>query len=120
MSNISPELEALVQNFVGQLVAAVEADVSRRIQGAFSSALGSTAGAAATRRPVGRPPSSLYTPVSRPAKPVSRELAAARKLQGQYLGALRGLKPADHAKVKALAHEKSLEAAIKLARSLKS
>jgi hypothetical protein len=52
-------------------------------------------------------------------KKVSRELAAARKLQGQYLGALRGLKPADHAKVKALAHEKGLEAAIKMARSLK-
>jgi hypothetical protein len=50
---------------------------------------------------------------------VSRELAQARKLQGQYLGALRGLKPADHARVKALAHEKGLPAAIKLAHSIK-
>jgi hypothetical protein len=49
----------------------------------------------------------------------SPELAKARKLQGQYLGALRGLKPADHARVKALAHAKGLPAAIKLAHSIK-
>jgi hypothetical protein len=119
MSNISPELEALVQNFVSQLVAAIEADVGRRIQGALSSALGGSGGAAAPRRGPGRPPSSFSIALPRPVKKVSRELAAARKLQGQYLGALRGLKPADHAKVKALAHEKGLEAAIKMARSIK-
>jgi hypothetical protein len=50
---------------------------------------------------------------------VSPELVRARKLQGQYLGALRGLKPADHARVKSVAHEKNLAAAIKLAKSLK-
>jgi len=120
MSNTSPELEALVQNFVGRLVAAIEADVARRIQGALSAALGSSPAAMsalAPRRPVGRPP-SVNLPVRRRVR-VSRELAAARKLQGQYLGALRGLKPADHARVKALAHEKGLPAAIKLAHSLK-
>ena len=117
MSNISPEVEALVHNFVGRLVAAIEADVARRLHGVFASALGTAAvSAAASRQPVGK--SSVAAPVRR-RKRVTRELAKARKLQGQYLGALRGLKPADHARVKALAHEKGLPAAITLAHSIK-
>jgi hypothetical protein len=116
MSNISPELEALVRTFVSRLVAAVEADVARRIQAVVAAALGSSGGTGPSR-PVGRPP-FVGASAGRPRR-VSRELAAARKLQGQYLGALRGLKPADHARVKALAHEKGLPAAIKLAHSLK-
>ena len=117
MSNISPEVEALVRNFAGRLIAAIEADVARRLNGVLASALGTPAASAAgLRRTVGK--SSVARPVRRP-KRVSRELAQARKLQGQYLGALRGLKPADHARVKALAHEKGLPAAIKLAHSIK-
>jgi hypothetical protein len=116
MSNISPELEALVRTFVSRLVAAIEADVGNRIQGVVAAALGSSGGTVPSRS-VGRPALVGSSP-GRPRR-VSRELAAARKLQSQYLGALRGLKPADHARVKALAHEKGLPAAIKLARSLK-
>jgi hypothetical protein len=117
MSNMSPEVEALVRDFTGRLIAAIEADVARRIHGVVASALGATAlSAAAPRQPARK--LSVARPVRRKAR-VSRELAAARKLQGQYLGALRGLKPADHARVKALAHEKGLPAAIKLAHSIK-
>ena len=116
MSNISPEVETLVRNFVGSLVAAIEADVARRLHGVVAFALGTpVAAAAGPRRSRGK---SVARPVRRRAR-VSRELAKARKLQGQYLGALRGLKPADHARVKALAHEKGLDAAIKLAHSIK-
>lgn len=115
MSNISPEVEALVRDFTGRLIAAIEADVARRLHGVVASALGA-ASAAASRQPARKSP--VARPVRRKAR-VSRELAAARKLQGQYLGALRGLKPADHARVKALAHEKDLPAAIKLAHSIK-
>jgi hypothetical protein len=118
MSNISPEVEALVRSFSGRLIAAIEADVARRLQGVLASALGASAAfVAAPRKPV-RKSSSVARPVRRPKK-VSRELAQARKLQGQYLGALRGLKPADHARVKAVAHEKGLPAAIALAHSIK-
>ena len=116
MSNISPEVEVLVRDFIGRLVAAIEADVARRLHGVLLSALGTPAASAA------EPRRSVASPVAIPArrpKPVTRELAQARKLQGQYLGALRGLKPADHARVKALAHEKGLPAAIKLAHSIK-
>ena len=111
MSNISPEVEALVHN----LIAAIETDVARRLHGVLASALGAAASAAVSRQPAGK-----SWPVVRPLRrPVSPELAQARRLQGQYLGALRGLKPADHARVKALAHEKGLPAAIKLAHSIR-
>ena len=108
MSKNSPELEALVQDFVSRLVAVIEEDVAQRIQGVVASALGSPTGRKARASQPGRRPVV-----------VSRELAAARKLQGQYLGALRGLKPTEHARVKAVAHEKGLPAAIKMAHSLK-
>jgi hypothetical protein len=112
MSKNSPELETLVQEFVDRLVTVIEADVAQRIQGVVASAFGSSPGRrGAKARAAGQP--------GRRPMVVSRELAAARKLQGQYLGALRGLKPADHARVKAVAHEKGLPAAIKLAHSLK-
>jgi hypothetical protein len=116
MSNISPEVEALVCNFVGSVTAAIEADVARRLQGVLASAFG-TSGAPAAGLRGSLTPSAA--PAARRLAPVTPELARARKLQGQYLGALRGLKPADHARVKALAHEKGLVHAIKLARSIK-
>jgi hypothetical protein len=50
MSNISPEVEALVRNFVGSLTAAIEADVARRLQGVVASALGTPAASAAVPR----------------------------------------------------------------------
>ena len=49
----------------------------------------------------------------------SPSVARARKLQGQYLGALRSLSGADRIKVKQVAAEKSVADAVKLALSLK-
>jgi hypothetical protein len=43
----------------------------------------------------------------------------ARKLQGQYLGALRGLSDANRSKVRQVAAEKGVADAVKLALSLK-
>jgi hypothetical protein len=54
------------------------------------------------------------------AKKATPKVARARKLQGQYLGALKSLKGADRAKVKKIAAEKSVAEAVKLARSLKN
>jgi hypothetical protein len=53
------------------------------------------------------------------AKKATPKVARARKLQGQYLGALKSLKGADRAKVKKTAAEKGVAEAVKLARSLK-
>ena len=61
---------------------------------------------------------------ARPATPkkvknATPKVARARKLQGQYLGALKSLKGADRAKVKKTAAEKGVVEAVKLAHSLK-
>jgi hypothetical protein len=47
------------------------------------------------------------------------KVARARKLQGQYLGALKSLKGADRAKVKAVAKDKGVAEAVKLALGMK-
>ncbi len=53
------------------------------------------------------------------AKKATPKVARARKLQGQYLGALKSLKGADRAKVKAVAKEKGVAEAVKLAAGMK-
>jgi hypothetical protein len=56
---------------------------------------------------------------ARKAPKASPKLARARKLQGQYLGALKSLSEADKAKVKAVAKDKGVADALKLAKSFK-
>ncbi len=53
------------------------------------------------------------------SKKASPKVARARKLQGQYLGALKSLTGADRAKVKQIAKEKGVADAVKLALTLK-
>jgi hypothetical protein len=55
----------------------------------------------------------------KPAR-ASAKLAKARKLQGQYLGALKSLNEGEKAKVKAVARDKGVADALKLAMSLKA
>lgn len=57
---------------------------------------------------------------ARKAPRSSAKLARARKLQGQYLGALRSLGAADKAKVKQVVKAKGVAAGLKLAASLKA
>jgi hypothetical protein len=49
---------------------------------------------------------------------LSPERKIALKLQGQYMGYLRGLRPREQAKVKALAAQKGVKVAVRLARQL--
>jgi hypothetical protein len=66
---------------------------------------------------------TVESDVAAPAKRVRKmtpKLAKARKLQGQYLGALKGLKGADKARVKQTAKEKGVAEAVKLAASLRN
>jgi len=56
---------------------------------------------------------------ARKARKASPKVARARRLQGQYLGALRGLADADRAKVKQVATDRGVAEAVKLALSLK-
>jgi hypothetical protein len=65
-------------------------------------------------------PATAAKPASaKKAKRATPKIARARKLQGQYLGALRSLKGSDRAKVKAVAKEKGVGAAVKLALGMK-
>ncbi len=57
-------------------------------------------------------------PVAKKVK-LSPKVARARKLQGQYLGALKSLAGADRAKVKQTAAEKGVAEAVKLAKTMK-
>jgi hypothetical protein len=57
---------------------------------------------------------------ARKAAKASPKLAKARKLQGQYLGALKSLNEAEKSKVKAVAKDKGVADALKLAKSLKA
>jgi hypothetical protein len=71
------------------------------------------------RKAKGAQPSAKAVTAGKPTK-MSPKLARARKLQGQYLGALRGLVDADKAKVKQVAKDKGVPEALKLATSLKA
>ena len=53
------------------------------------------------------------------ASEATPKVARARKLQGQYMGALKSLKGADRAKVKAVAKERGVAAAVNLALGMK-
>ena len=120
MPNIAPDITTLIEDFAKRIVAATEAAAAMRVRAALTAALG-----APIKRGPGRPKQAAATPL--PAKPkavrkaptATAALIRARKLQGQYLGALRGLGQADRAKVKAVAKAKGVPQALKLAASLK-
>jgi hypothetical protein len=115
MANIAPNITALIEDFAKQVVAATEAATAARVQGALAAALG-----APVKRGPGRPKQAAApAQAGRKAPKATAALVRARKLQGQYLGALRGLAQGDRAKVKAVAKAKGVPAALKLAVSLK-
>jgi hypothetical protein len=63
-------------------------------------------------------PASAAKPVTA-KKVLSPKAARARKLQGQYLGALKSLKGADRERIRRAAKEKGVAEAVKLAKTLK-
>jgi hypothetical protein len=120
MPNTDANILAIVQAFALQITAAVEASAIARLQAALAAAFDT----AAKRKP-GQPPRqptaiAASAPRARKQKKASPKLARARKLQGQYLGALKSLTGAERAKVKAMAKTKSVSEAVKLAASLKA
>lgn len=113
MTNIEHEIEVLIREFAAKLVEMTEADMRRRAFAAVSSvvtAVGGRASAAASPQAPG--------PAKRPLQ-LSPKGLAARKLQGQYLGMLRGLSANHRLRVKKVAREQGVAAALKLGNSLK-
>jgi len=105
-------ITTLIENFAKQLVAITQAATEERLRAAMDASFGAPAkrgrGVATSQSAVGKRPMT-----------VTPKVAQARKLQGRYLGALRGLNQANRAKVKAAAKVKGVAAAVKLALSLK-
>jgi hypothetical protein len=118
MSVISPEIQALIHGFTARLTAAVEAQTSQRIQGIVSAAL---AGSDVTTRPSRRwpaEPSKSGASTNPSVNKMSYKVLAVRKLQGKYIGALRRLRPGARNRVKKVAREQGVAAAVRLAQSL--
>ncbi len=114
---------ALVETFANQLVASVEASVAARVQAAIAGVFNAPQ-ARGLESPRNRAVSDTAPVVAIPvataiAKNASPKAARARKLQGQYLGALKSLTGANRAKVKRAAKEKGVAEAVRLALSIK-
>ncbi len=113
-------ITAIVDSFVNQITAAVESAAAQRLQAAIAGAFGTPQHS----RP-GRPAKQAAAPVAgeqaaaKKVRRVTPKVIRARKIQGQYLGALRALSAADKAKVQAVAKEKSVAAAVKMAKGLR-
>jgi hypothetical protein len=118
MQRAKVEIEEIVHSFVEQVVALVERQTMERLQSAVSSVLG---GAAVSRKAA---PATRPAPASEPAAKrrklnLSPEAVAVRKIQGQYMGLLRGLPATKRACVKKVAQTQGAAAAIKFAVTLK-
>jgi hypothetical protein len=112
---MSTEIESIVREFTARVVAAASAQANERVLSAVSAALkghGSPAPAPTAR------PAKAAAPAKRKLKLSAKGLAA-RKLQGQYLGLLRGLSAGPRVRVKKVAREKGVAEALKFAASLK-
>jgi hypothetical protein len=115
MSSISTEIESIVREFTARVVAAAKAQANERVLSAVSAAL---TGAAATAPTAAPKAEKAAGPEKRKLKLSAKGLAA-RKLQGQYLGLLRGLAAGARIRVKKVAREKGVAEALKFAASLK-
>jgi hypothetical protein len=115
MTSIEKEIDVLAREFAAKLVGLTETDMRQQAFAAVSDAM-TTVGHA------GKASTGTTKQVARPAKRslhLSPKGLAARKLQGHYLGMLRGFTAEKRARVKKVAQEQGVAAAIKLGKTLK-
>lgn len=110
-----PDVEALIRDFTTRIAAATQDQADERVRTALAAAFPELARVAQSAPPK---PVTATTVLGRRKLKLSAKTLAVRKLQGRYLGALRGLPPAARARVKKVAYEKGVAAAIKFASSL--
>jgi hypothetical protein len=112
------KLEPVIHGFVTSLVKLVETNVAHLLQKTIVTVLGDRG--AAAKRKVSRPStrSLSTTSVVRRGTPATPKMIKARKIQGQYMVALRALKPADRDRVDRLTRAKGVVSGLALARSL--
>jgi hypothetical protein len=116
-------IATLVETFISQVASAVESAAAQRIQAALADAFG-----VPQKRGPGRPAKQAASVAivaeravtEKKTRTATPKAIRARKLQGQYMGALKSLKGAERAKVKAMAKEKGVAEAVKLAKSMRT
>jgi hypothetical protein len=122
MSNTSSDIESIVRDFAARISALVHAQMSEEISTAFGLLTGGKKSAAkpaaAAPAPAAKAAPAAAVPGKRKLKLTAKGMAA-RKLQGQYLGLLRGLGQGVRLRVKKVAREKGVAEAIKFAGTLK-
>jgi hypothetical protein len=118
MENTRAELEAIIRSFAIHLVEAVEKQAAEMALGAVPAAFAVAPREALPFAQASRPGTAAGTVPKRRLN-LSPVALAKRKLQGKYMGALRGLQPAAQERVKKVAREKSIAEAVKFAASLK-
>jgi len=119
MPDISNELEAIIRDFTSRVVTAAHVQVGERVLRVVAAALTESRAAPEPNRPTSRNASATVATGAPRKRKLSAKGLAVRKLQGKYLGALRGLRPGTRARVKKVAREQGVAAAVKLAQSLK-
>jgi hypothetical protein len=107
----SRNIQNLMTSFVDQIGAVLDHDVKERITSAFARVFGGPPKPSPSPRQARKPPRVER----RSASPAATR---ARKLQGQYLGALRSLSAGDRKKVKAVAQSTGVADAVKLAHAI--
>jgi len=112
------DINTLIEDFAQQIIEHTETSAAARVQAALSAVFSSPAKRGPNRSKQATAAAAKSATGRRPMK-ITAKVARARKQQGQYLGALRGLGQADRAKVKSVAKEKGVPAALKLVASLK-
>ena len=119
--SLATDLRPLVETFTAQITSLIEARARAEARAAVLKAFGAD-GAFPEQRRSGRPPGAAKkrSPVRARRKPVTVAERQARVLQGRYMGSLRGLAKGDQAKVKAARAQGGMDAALKLAGSLKA
>jgi hypothetical protein len=114
----STEIEALIRDFTTRVVTAVHVQVGARVLAVVTAALtGSGLPGVAPSKPVKH--TQVVAGNGRRKIKLTAKGLAARQLQGKYLGVIRALPMAARARVKKVAHEKGVAAAIKFAAALK-
>jgi hypothetical protein len=119
MAASSLGVEALVRDFTARVIEAVQVQARERVLSAVASAFAASPRPSSASHLARRKPARSIAQKARRAPKLSAKTLAVRRLQGRYLGALRGLPPAARAQVKRMAHEKGVAAAVELAMSLR-
>ena len=118
MPNITPEIDAIVRDFAARVEAIARIQTGERILSIVAAAMMSQETPAAAPSKVAKSHQGAATQKRSKIKLSAKGLAV-RRLQGQYMGALRSLRPGAKARVKKLARAQGVAAAVMLALSLK-